>query len=216
MPPRFFLFSLVVLTFAVLGLTACGRVVTPEPPPPPTLEAVTLAPRVVAQLQASPSSEAAAQQPTTPPTQIPATEVPPTDTPTPVPPTATPTAASTATPLSAPAAAAAGDIAAGEALFRSGKGTAPACITCHNINQNTVLLGPSMVGIAARAAERVEGLSAAEYLAQSIVEPNAYIVPNTAVNVFSAGGTSLMFQQYGEQLTQKDVDDLVAYMLSLP
>jgi len=154
-------------------------------------------------------------QPTAPPTPTPPTEeVQPTLAPTEPPPT--PTATSTSTPIPPTATPASiGDPVNGEALFRNGKDAAPACATCHMIEQDTILIGPSMVGIAARAATRVPGESAEEYLRRSILEPNAYLVPDTATNIFAAGGNSLMFQQYADYLTEQDANDLIAYMLSL-
>jgi len=169
------------------------------------------------QQRLTPPAEGAAVsvQPTAPPTPIPPTkEVQPTLAPTEPPPT--PTATSTSTPIPPTATPASiGDPVNGEALFRNGKDAAPACATCHMIEQDTILIGPSMVGIAARAATRVPGESAEEYLRRSILEPNAYLVPDTATNIFAAGGNSLMFQQYADYLTEQDANDLIAYMLSL-
>lgn len=200
----------------VLVLTGCGTLATPVAEVMPTREAVTLAPAVVDAMN-SPAEEGAAPvavEPTEAPTDIPPTEVPPTEIPTEILPTATATA--TATPLPpTEAPAAMGDSTNGETLFMNGKDAAPGCVTCHMVDQDMVLIGPSMVGIAERAAAQVEGESAEEYLYKSIMEPNAYLVPDTDTNIFAAGGTSLMFQQYAEYLTEDDVNDLIAYMLSL-
>ena len=59
------------------------------------------------------------------------------------------------------------------------------------------------------------GQSAAEYLRSSILHPNDYLVPNTDTRVFAAGGDSLMFQQYADYLSDDDVNNLVAYLLTL-
>ena len=207
-----------LLVISGLLASGCGAIATPRPPLPDTPEPYTLVPRPVSQSGEAGAGAAVGQRPTLPPTATP-TEVPPTVTPT-EPPTATPTLPPTPTPTAAPtetleAPPALGDPARGEQLFTAGKDAAPACTTCHFVDQDMVLIGPSMVGIASRAAERVPGLSAEEYLRQSILEPNAYLVPNTEANVFAAGNTSLMFQNYADFLTEQDVNDLVAYMLTL-
>jgi mono/diheme cytochrome c family protein len=51
------------------------------------------------------------------------------------------------------------------------------CMTCHTIGQSGALRFPDLEGVAARASSRVPGLSEIEYLAQSLYEPNTYIVP---------------------------------------
>jgi mono/diheme cytochrome c family protein len=208
------LLSLGLILLASLLLAACGSIATPSAGLPPTQEPATLPPR--AAQASSGEGEAVAVQPT---------EVPPTATETPLPPTETPTEAPTATvtatntptsvpPTDAPAASS-GDAALGEALFHAGKDGAPACTTCHYVDQDAILIGPSLMGIADRAGTRMEGESAEEYLHNSILDPNAYLVPNTDTRVFAAGGASLMFQQYGDYLSDEDVNNLVAYMLTL-
>ena len=51
------------------------------------------------------------------------------------------------------------------------------CFTCHTIGKSGALRFPDLQGIGARAATRVPGLDDVQYLAQSIYEPNHYIVP---------------------------------------
>jgi mono/diheme cytochrome c family protein len=203
--------TLLITTLLVAG---CGTIATQEPPPAPTREPVTLVPGAVADADGEADTEAVAEVPTATATDIPPTEVPPTATPTEIPPTATATATPTVIPPTATPEAV-GDVANGEVLFLNGKDAAPACVTCHLLEEDIVLIGPSMIGLVERAATRVEGQSAEEYLYESIVAPNAYLVPDTETNIFAAGGTSLMFQQYTDYLTEDEIDDLVAYMLSL-
>jgi len=50
------------------------------------------------------------------------------------------------------------------------------CLTCHTIGQTGALRFPDLEGIGARAGSRVAGLSDVEYLAQSMYEPNAFVV----------------------------------------
>ncbi|MEZ4516489.1 MAG: cytochrome c [Chloroflexota bacterium] len=103
-----------------------------------------------------------------------------------------------------------GDAAAGEALFNSatiGDNSAPGCVTCHSLEEGVVIVGPSQAGLAARAGQRVAGESADEYLRNSILHPNDYVVDG-----FAEG---LMYQYYADDLTPEQIDDLVAYLETL-
>jgi len=51
------------------------------------------------------------------------------------------------------------------------------CLTCHTLGKTGALRFPDLGGIGARAANRVAGLSDVEYLAQTLYEPNAFVVP---------------------------------------
>jgi hypothetical protein len=51
------------------------------------------------------------------------------------------------------------------------------CLTCHTIGKTGALRFPDLAGIGGRAGNRVPGLSDVEYLAQSIYEPTAFVVP---------------------------------------
>ena len=51
------------------------------------------------------------------------------------------------------------------------------CLTCHTIGKTGALRFPDLEGIGARAKSRVPGLSDVEYLAQSMYEPDAFVVP---------------------------------------
>ena len=56
----------------------------------------------------------------------------------------------------------------------AGKGI---CLTCHTIGKTGALRFPDLAGIGAQAKSRVPGLSDVEYLAQSLYEPTAFVVP---------------------------------------
>ena len=75
------------------------------------------------------------------------------------------------------------------------------------LEPGVVLVGPSFDGIATRAAGRVPGLSAEEYLRESILDPDAYVVDG-----FPAGQ---MLQNFSELLTEEEIDSLVAFLLTL-
>ena len=50
------------------------------------------------------------------------------------------------------------------------------CLTCHTIGKSGALRFPDLDGIGARAKTRIPGMSDVEYLAQSMYEPNVYVV----------------------------------------
>lgn len=108
-----------------------------------------------------------------------------------------------------------GDAQRGEELYNMttiADTGAPGCITCHSTEPTDDPLqpspvGPSHAGLANRAGDYVEGMSAEAYIRESIVEPNAHIVEG-----YSEG---LMYQNYEEDLSDQQIDDLVAYLLTL-
>ena len=51
------------------------------------------------------------------------------------------------------------------------------CLTCHTIGKSGALRFPDLEGIGNRAKTRVAGESDVDYLAQSMYEPSAFVVP---------------------------------------
>jgi cytochrome c2 len=103
-----------------------------------------------------------------------------------------------------------GDAANGERLFNEsiiGAASAPGCITCHSLEPGVVIVGPSHSDVGTRAETAVPGMSAEDYLRQSIVEPNAHITEGYTEGV--------MYQNFGEELTNSQINDLVAFLLTL-
>ena len=103
-----------------------------------------------------------------------------------------------------------GDAANGERLFNQtviGAASAPGCITCHSLEPGVVIVGPSHSDVGTRAETAVPGMSAEDYLRQSIVEPNAHITEGYTEGV--------MYQNFGEELTNTQINDLVAFLLTL-
>jgi nitric oxide reductase subunit C len=101
-----------------------------------------------------------------------------------------------------------GNAQRGKALFEQTTiREAPACSTCHSITPGTVIVGPSLAGIGTRAGKRLAGVSAEEYLRQSITNPN-----ETVVDGFSAG---IMYPDFKKTLTKDEINDLIAYLLTL-
>jgi mono/diheme cytochrome c family protein len=92
----------------------------------------------------------------------------------------------------------------GEDLFKNGVIGSPTCASCHSLD-DSVTVGPSMGGIAERAATRVSGESAREYLFESIVTPSKYIV---------SGFTNVMYQNYVQHMSKQDIADLLAYLMT--
>ncbi len=103
-----------------------------------------------------------------------------------------------------------GDANRGKELFNKaviGSKSAPGCITCHSLEPGKTLVGPSLAGVASRAETAVSGKSAEEYLRESIVTPDAFIAKG-----FPPG---VMYQNYGKDLSEQEIADLVAFMLTL-
>jgi cytochrome c551/c552 len=101
-----------------------------------------------------------------------------------------------------------GDASAGEELFsQSLIGTQPGCMTCHSLEPGVTMVGPSLATIGAEAGSRVAGVSAEDYSRQSILEPDAFV----------AGGFAkgLMPAALADELTAQQVNDLVAFLLTL-
>jgi hypothetical protein len=71
----------------------------------------------------------------------------------------------------------------GEILFLT-KG----CTGCHSIQglATTGQIGPDLTSIGEIAGDRVEGLSAEEYIAQSLATPEAFIVPGFGADTAGA------------------------------
>ena len=107
-------------------------------------------------------------------------------------------------------------VALGEALFRR---SPPACAGCHSTAQGVQLVGPSLAGIATRAAERIkdpvyrgQAKSAEEYVRESILTPSLFLVPGPT---FSAAGRSFMPDNFDRLLQANQIDELVAYLMTL-
>lgn len=114
----------------------------------------------------------------------------------------------TAAALSTATATPEGDAERGAELFARGANNAPPCSTCHQTVENAFgfALGPNLAGIGERAPERVEELAPEAYIAESILEPHAYVVP---------GYRDIMYPSFAEHYDDQDIADLVAYLMTL-
>jgi mono/diheme cytochrome c family protein len=94
-----------------------------------------------------------------------------------------------------------GDPVQGKALFES-----QGCPVCHNVGTNVDKTGPSLMGIGSEAAEgEIDGHPALDYLHQSIVDPGAVIVE----------GFQNVMPSFQDKLTEAQIQDIIAYLLTL-
>ena len=106
--------------------------------------------------------------------------------------------------------------ALGQTLFRT---SPPGCAACHSIAAGVNLAAPTLSGIATRATQIVQSpdykgkaKDAAGYIRESIVEPSAHLIPG---GMYSANGVSFMPNNYDESLKPEQIDQLVAFLLTL-
>jgi cytochrome c2 len=105
-----------------------------------------------------------------------------------------------------------GDSEKGRQIFENGganelsAGHGYLCTSCHTVDGSGEKThnGPELKGISERGADTVPGLSAAQYIHQSIMDPRAYVVDGYA---YMSVGPS-------RTLTEEEVADLVAYLLT--
>ncbi len=88
----------------------------------------------------------------------------------------------------------------GQAVFNA------RCATCHALVPDTIIIGPSLNGIATQAETRVPGQSAEEYITLSILRPGDYVVE---------GFNNVMITNLAKEITSEEMDALVAFLLTL-
>lgn len=79
------------------------------------------------------------------------------------------------------------------------------CHICHSLEPNVRIVGPSLSGIAARAATRKPNYSAEMYLYESIVSPDAYVV---------SGYGNAMPNDFKQRLSKQQLADLIAFLMT--
>jgi mono/diheme cytochrome c family protein len=82
------------------------------------------------------------------------------------------------------------------------------CLTCHTIGKTGALRFPDLEGVDVRAKSRVAGLSDVEYFAQSMYEPNSFVVPG-----FPPGMPTVNQPPIG--LTDQEILCVIAYLQTL-
>ena len=100
-------------------------------------------------------------------------------------------------------------IGMGETLL-AGKG---GCLLCHKMTDQGNSRGPDLRGVGGRAATRKPGLSAEDYLTESLVDPGAYVV----VEFATAGGASIMpaADRPPADLSPTEFKALIAFLQSM-
>lgn len=91
-----------------------------------------------------------------------------------------------------------GDAGKGKALYN-----AKGCVGCHSLEKDKRVVGPSFYGTWTTSATRKPGLPSKEYLYESIVKPNEYIVDS-----YQSG---LMPQNYATQISPQEMANLLAW-----
>ncbi|MDE2842223.1 MAG: cytochrome C oxidase subunit IV family protein [Chloroflexota bacterium] len=118
-------------------------------------------------------------------------------------------------PAAAPAVPAGGGLVdTGRQIFitGAGEGAATPCVTCHMVEgvpEAVGLLGPDLSHIGTEAATRQPGVSAEDYLAQSIRDPESFIAEGV-----DRATPGLMLAAITAGLTDEDVDALVAFLMA--
>ena len=87
------------------------------------------------------------------------------------------------------------------------------CGSCHKIGAigEAHKVGPDLTYIGLTAGERVTGMTAEEYIHQSIVEPNAYLAPECPNTSCLPG---IMPQNFATRLSAEQIDTMVAFLLA--
>lgn len=81
------------------------------------------------------------------------------------------------------------------------------CTSCHTLGAlSSGVVGPNLTQIGVTAVTRKDGLSAEDYLRQSILNPNAYVVDTYPQDV--------MPKNFSEVTSPEQLDDLVAFLLA--
>jgi mono/diheme cytochrome c family protein len=231
MPVKFVRVLLTTLALSAgIAAAACGTVATPE------WAASVLATQTSAAATSAYQTSIAPTATSTPipsatPVPATATPVPPTATtapptatavpPTAVPPTAAATEASAAVVGAGmsdadaiKAALAAGDPVNGQKVFTTAHNTANgtwACAQCHSVTADQArIIGPGLYNLQAVAGTYVPGENVVEYIHNSIVNPNAFIAPGDP-----PFPPNLMPQNWGDVLTPQELNDVIAYLLTL-
>lgn len=90
------------------------------------------------------------------------------------------------------------DVARGQRIFTEH------CVACHSLSPDVVIVGPSLAGVATRAAS--SGLEPRDFLRQSILQPQAII---------TEGFSNLMPPDFEQKLADADLEALLSYLLTL-
>jgi nitric oxide reductase subunit C len=96
----------------------------------------------------------------------------------------------------------AGDAGGGEQVF-TGEG---GCSACHSLASGVRIVGPSLSGVASRAATLKADYSAEMYLYESVAYPDAYVAEGFQRSIMPAG--------FKQRLSEQQLADLVAFLMT--
>ena len=109
------------------------------------------------------------------------------------------------------------DLPAGDADAGVDAYLAQGCTGCHGLPdspaENHLGVGPHLGNIANVGADRVPGMSAEQYIYESILDPNAFIVEECPLG--PCVEPSQMRMDYPDVLTEQGMADLIAYYMTL-
>lgn len=209
---------------ALFGAAACGSVATPEwaaeaqgtqAAMASTSEHLTaIAPTLTPTNTAVPPTATNTAAPTA--TVAPTNTEPPAATATPEPTAVPPTEAPTEAAPESESAGAAGDAANGQTVFNTAHtlpdGVSWACSACHSVDSSEmVMIGPGLYNVSVRSQTYDVGMTPEEYIHNSIVNPQDFTAPHPQ----GAQWPLQMPHGFGEVLSEQEINDLVAYLMTL-
>ena len=78
------------------------------------------------------------------------------------------------------------------------------CASCHSLERDVIIIGPSLWGIADQGGTRVTGQSPQQYIRESVLHPSDYLVE---------GFPDVMQKNLGEKLSADELDGLVTFLM---
>jgi len=79
------------------------------------------------------------------------------------------------------------------------------CASCHSLERDVIIVGPSLWGIADQGWYRGPGLSPQQYIRESVLHPSDYLVE---------GFPDVMQKTLGEKLSADELDGLIAFLMT--
>jgi mono/diheme cytochrome c family protein len=80
------------------------------------------------------------------------------------------------------------------------------CKNCHSTIPESIVVGPSLAGVAQRASSRVEGMDPRDYIEMSITQPGKFLVE---------GYPDLMPVTLADTLSEEEVEAVLTYLMTL-